>query len=436
MTGLFSTSSVPKTLVPFLRKVVLHARTCVFLPLFLSRRVKLAFAESEVVVLLSMGGQRGSPILARELRVRGYEVILVSKDAPSYEAKYISSWIRADATDRSSLEARLGDIKEISPVLVVSEMKNVLLPGVSYLTNELGLVGVSQKGAENSNSKVMFRDALESAGVGNCRWGVVEEGNGLDIPYPVVVKPDRGTGSRGVILVEGSAGLREATSMLSNDPLVGGSFMYEQVMEGDQYDIEGVTANGEHTVVIRVFEKYERVSGKFPTGWYLLNCPLSEEKQAALDAYVKSCLDALGVVEGAWHIEVKEISDNVFSAIDFSNRMGYPNLVSAAIDRSFPGLYIDALRRDMNYDKERSFGSEYMVFQKYIYTREEAALFRALAASERLEVVEFKDTRNAVGGVDLFGRIAFRFKCVRELSRALSHYGLNPVGFDSQDFGG
>lgn len=409
-----------------LKNTSLFLRSSIHFPIFMWRKYFGLRVDEKVVLLLSMGWGRGSPILARELHRRGYKVVLVSLGVPSYEMKYIWDWIKIDATQFSQLESNLEIFKKRNALLVLSEMKNILLPGVCYLSHQLGLPGISEKGAATSNSKILFRQSLDSNNLNNLYWGVV--GKDVVDRFPVIVKPEKGTGSRGVALVTNQQEYSTATNVLEAGPLVGGRFMFEEMLEGDQYDIEGVTQNGSHFVAIRVFEKYEKVDGKFPTGWYLLNCPLTSEKRERMDDYVKSCLDALGVTDGAWHLELKEISPNKFAAIDYSNRMGYPDLISSAIGQSFPGLYVESLNRTMSM-KLLAEKKQYMVFQKYIHSEAEAISFRRLAKDKGADIVEYKDTRNVVAGVNLYGRIALRCSNLTVLFKLLDQYGVRPHDF-------
>ena len=63
----------------------------------------------------------------------------------------------------------------------------------------------------------------------------------------------------------------------------------------------------------------------------------------------KSALKALGVRNGAWHLEQRKDVNGIPRIIDYANRMGYNRLISQASGVSFSGTYVDIMT---NTDKE------------------------------------------------------------------------------------
>lgn len=367
-------------------------------------------------VLLSMGGRLGSPMLAEVLLQRGYELHVVSGRLPGHELRWAKRWHKVDPL--GPYEQLLDCVRGIDPSLVLCEMRNVLIPAKARLIVDLGLGDFGTKSGLTSTSKIAFRTALDEAGVSNTRWCLLEDlGSGV-LDFPFVIKPDLGTGSRGVHFVENDASLEDALAameMHAEDVLIGGEMMAEEFVRGRQFDVEGVVHDGEVHPLTLTEEHYDQVGQFFPSSWYLFSPPIDEGLREGLLRCAAETVKAAGVKAGAFHCEMRVAADGRIIPLDYSNRMGYPKMVSEASGESFFRHYISSMERNEFASPSPEWRT---VFQRFLASPAEFEAYLRLEERHPDRFIEFRKQPNKVGGVQRYGRASLRaadFNSLREL---------------------
>ncbi len=306
------------------------------------------------------------------------------------------------------------------------EQRNILLPIKARLNTELGLVDYGDKSHRTSNSKIELRTAIDDAGEPNIKWCLLSDCNPKEFPLPYVIKPETGTGSRGITVVEEEKDIEFAMDKLAgleNDETVGGRIFVEEVIRGRQFDVEGVYLDGECFPLSLTEEHYDQVGKALPSSWYLFSPPVGEETRARILNAAKRFTKALGVKNGAFHCEMRLDAKGGIYAIDYSNRMGYPLLVSECCGYNFPEEYVKVMAGqspDHQNLRQRT------VFQRFIRSQKELKGYRELMNENPEIVIEKRMLGSIVGGVETFARIALRSEDFEELSSVLVKYDIVP----------
>lgn len=414
----------PRKLVPYLRTLRWYLFNVRAFVLMSARKLKRPSPKGTVAVL-SLGGQRGSYYLARAVHALGYDLHVVSPDFPSYEGRYARGWTKADPI--SEFDLAKSELQAVAPRAVTLEYRNILVPIAARLNDELGLRSYGKLAPVTSNSKIAFRESLDAAAVPNLPWCRLEQWTESRVPFPFMVKPDKGTGSRGVAFVATKAEMSDAVAGIdgiTDDPAVDGA---EKVVEGfipgRQFDIEGVAKDGQYFPLTITEEHYEQNGSAFPSGWYLFSPPVPSALKARLLQRAKDVLAACGVENGGFHVEMRVAANGEIYPIDYSNRMGYPELVSTCCGYSFLQLYVKTMTGD---DWTPPQPKENSVYQRFIRNEEELANMKALL-SARPEMSE--DVRlggGTVAGVPTLARVAVKAKTFEDMLAALKAHHLVP----------
>lgn len=157
------------------------------------------------------------------------------------------------------------------------------------------------------NDKAAMRALLAAHGLSPVRSqvaGTAEEVAAAvaRLPLPVVVKPARASGSRGIGLIRDADDLQEWTVRVTGAALAG-PYLVEEYLEGPEYSVETLSADGEHHV-IGVTAKQTTGAPFFIETGHVHPAPLGPGEQAALHAVVTGLLDLAGYRFGPAHTEV------------------------------------------------------------------------------------------------------------------------------------
>ncbi|MFJ9810789.1 ATP-grasp domain-containing protein [Streptomyces sp. NPDC101158] len=157
------------------------------------------------------------------------------------------------------------------------------------------------------NDKVAMRALLAEHGLSQVRSesaANTEEAVAVarTLPLPVVVKPARASGSRGVALIHDAADLQEWTDRVTAADLAG-PFVVEEYLRGPEYSVETLTVDGFHHV-IGITAKTTTGAPFFVETSHVHPAPLGDEERSAIHAVVIGLLDIAGYRFGPAHTEV------------------------------------------------------------------------------------------------------------------------------------
>ena len=297
--------------------------------------------QDPLVIVLSMNYDGAALEVTRQARKQSFRVHVFCHQFPGTESALAHGWTRIDCL--TDFDAALTRARMLNPVGILTEYKNLLLPMQTHLAEALNLPAVGQRGATTSNSKIALRQSLDDADLPNLPWLKLEDYAPGAFAFPGVVKPDRGTASKGVRFVADEADLLKGddhAKELARDVSIGDEMLIEGFVKGRQFDLEGIAVDGEYHLICVVEEFYEAAPPYFPPSWFFFNPPIDSAMQNNLWASTQKALRALGVQNGAWHMEQRIDTTGTVRVLDYANRMGYNALISAASGVSFAGNYV------------------------------------------------------------------------------------------------
>jgi len=187
---------------------------------------------------------------------------------------------------------------------------------VGRINDMLGLGGTSYAVSHRFNDKLAMRRHLAATGTEIVAADSAESADDLRVfgerhGYPIVVKPVDGTGSRGVVLVDGPEQVdevwRESQQLRGRDDLVAAKFypvdrfLVEEYIDGTEYSVESFSFHGRH-MIVGITEKLS--AGVVELG-HAEPARMTPEAEAALIAHVHTFLDRMGLRDGVGCTEIK-----------------------------------------------------------------------------------------------------------------------------------
>ncbi|MFH8716846.1 ATP-grasp domain-containing protein (plasmid) [Streptomyces zaomyceticus] len=187
------------------------------------------------------------------------------------------------------------------------------------------------------NDKAAMRALLAAHGLSAVRSvsvATADEVSGAlaGLPLPVVVKPARASGSRGVALIRDAADLDEWTERVTAAGLPG-PYLIEEYLQGPEFSVETLSADGVHHV-IGITAKHTTGAPYFVETSHVHPAPLADAERAAIHAVVIGLLDLAGYRFGPAHTEVI-LTDRGPRVVESQTRLGgdrIPLLIETASD--------------------------------------------------------------------------------------------------------
>ena len=211
--------------------------------------------------------------------------------------------------------------KEIQIDGVTSIANDGCVPIVSFIAQEMGLIGNNYEDSLVATNKYLMCQAFVKNGVNCPRFTIVDENMDLsDFEYPLIVKPTDRSGSIGVIKVETEKDLAKAIFRAQELSFTKQAII-EEYITGVEVSVETISWNGVHYNLI--------ISDKVTTGApYFVEIAhhepsdLNPEIQEKVKAEARKALTALNVNYGASHTEIKITETGEIYLIEVNVRLG------------------------------------------------------------------------------------------------------------------
>ena len=389
-------------------------------------------SQRDTVVLLSLGGQNGSPFLAKAATELGYDVHVLSPRFPSYEGLYATGWTKVDPI--SDIEGTLESARCLNPIACLVEIRNILLPAKARIQTELNLRTFGSVSAVSSNSKIYLRELIEKTDLPKVRWTRASDYKPGQLGYPFIVKPETGTASKGVSLIQNDAGLNKACELiesLQHDVSVGGDVLLEEFIDGPNFDVTGVYRDGVIYPFTVQFMEFTPIKGALPSSFYLHNPPIENELRERIIDRAKENIEALGVKVGAFTCEMRLNSEEELFVTDFSNRCATPPTVTKAAGLSLTGEYVRTMC-------ESNFHPPHIerncVYQRFVRNAVELDRFDELLKAHPEMAVDVRKLAGSYAGVKTLARIAVWAPEFGTLHDRLEEFELVPDEWASAGF--
>ncbi|MGH3622965.1 MAG: ATP-grasp domain-containing protein [Sciscionella sp.] len=223
------------------------------------------------------------------------------------------------------------------------------------LAAALGLPHNVPELAAARTSKLEEARALQAAGVPFARTEEIcgqddlRRVLGLFDRFPVVVKPVASAGSDGVVIcADAEAARRAVEGLLGHRNAVGAvndSVLLQEHLDGQQYILNTVTVDGQHVISDVLVSRFDEVDGKPIFRHKISRRELDATDRTVVD-YGLCCLDAVGLVNGAGHTEIR-LTDRGPLLIEVNFRLMGPILPAdvyvPALGHSHATLFADAV---------------------------------------------------------------------------------------------
>ncbi len=202
------------------------------------------------------------------------------------------------------------------PIDGVIGLDDSVVEAAAVVARELGLPHNQPDAIAVARDKRRSRERLVAAGVAcpEFEWRSWSEPGRDRVPefgFPAVVKPLELSASRGVIRVDDGESLSAAVLRVEaivgdeEDCRVENGFLIESFVSGPEVAVEGLLRGGE-LEVLAVFDKPDPMEGPyFEETVYLTPSRLSDSQQVELSEVSSAACAALGLSEGAVHIELR-----------------------------------------------------------------------------------------------------------------------------------
>lgn len=229
----------------------------------------------------------------------------------------------------------LAKCREIGIDGVCSIASDLAAITVNYVAVKLGLVCNSSECVEMSTNKHKMRLAFEKNGDPSPKSILVanvDDLKGVDLDYPVIVKPIDRSGSRGITKLMSEEGLEQAVEYAKQQGFEKNALV-EEFAEGQEYSVECISWKGEHHF-LALTKKYTTGEPHFIETAHMEPADVSAETLEQVKKIVFHALDSLQITMGASHSELKIDSEGVVRIIEIGGRMGGDYIGSHLVELS------------------------------------------------------------------------------------------------------
>lgn len=279
--------------------------------------------------------------LIQKAKTMGYETHVFAWREGATGAEDADFFYEISITEKDQILNICRKIQPDAVATIGSDLANIT---VQYLAEKLELPGNSRECIKNSTNKASMRLAFQKAGIPVPFFKTVEEGEKYSPQsYPVIVKPTDRSGSRAITKVYKEDDLAEAVMNAASQSFEKKAII-EEYIEGAEYSVETISYKGHHTC-LAVTKKYTTGSPHYIEVAHIQPAPLTEEMENRVKKLVFRALDALGVVCGAAHSELRISKKGEICIIEIGSRMGGDcigsDLVPLSTGQDFVGMVVD-----------------------------------------------------------------------------------------------
>lgn len=222
-------------------------------------------------------------------------------------------------------EAVLTECKRIGIDGITTIASDVAVLTVNYVAEKMGLIGNPNDYSEITTNKYLMRKCFAKSSVPSPKFTYIDinkgdEYNIIGFQFPLIVKPTDRSGSRGVEKVFDEVSLKTAVKRAQNESF-SNSAIIEEFISGREISVESISFEGKHYIL--------QITDKVTTGApYFVE--IEHHQPSSLDAHIQNrvkdivvkALDALHIVYGASHAELKITKEGTIKVIEIGARMG------------------------------------------------------------------------------------------------------------------
>jgi biotin carboxylase len=296
--------------------------------------------------ILQLGAGRWMLHSMRLLRRAGFRVHAADRNPSAPGFAVADGYAEIDIVDADAITQYARDIH--ADLIMVVNGAGVI--SGSLASKQLGLPGLPPEVAVRSQDKGLCRERWRAAGLLQPDYRVVRAPNEIaqaaeELGYPVVIKPARKWGSRGVSVVHNVSQLPWAIDFALAEGH-DGQVVVEQCVRGTEVSVEGLVHNG-RSQVLAIGDKEMQDHPRYRVGM-VLNYPaaMPQAQLDAIDNTISRAIRAMGIENGAFDADCMVNSEGVF-LLEINPRPGgghiFGQVVEAVSGVCMPLAYVEIL---------------------------------------------------------------------------------------------
>lgn len=325
--------------------------------------------------------------LIQKAKTRGIETHVFAWAANDVGEKSADFFYPISIVDKEEI---LKKCKEIGIDGICTIASDLAAIAVGYVAENMGLIGNSMAAVEQSTDKHLMRKCFEKNGDPSPKSILVEsihDLDGIDLSYPIIVKPIDRSGSRGITKLENDDGLNDAIEFAKSQGFQKAALV-EEFAEGQEYSVEFISWHGKHEF-LALTKKYTTGAPHFIETGHMEPAPVSDAMLEEIKEVVSHALDSLSIEYGASHSEIKISDSGVIKIIEIGGRMGGDNIGASLVQLTtgfdFLGGVIDValgIQPEVEIENKQSAGI------KFIFSQEDVEDFIKLKNTHPEMIIE------------------------------------------------
>lgn len=212
---------------------------------------------------------------------------------------------------------------------IISFTLESALPTLTYVVQEMGLVGNSYECLHLTQTKFSQRQAFERAGIPVPGYRLISDEaqlTDLRLTFPVIVKPVDAGGSQGISKVDAPEQMPEAFRIASKSSH-SGDVIVEEYVDGREFSVEFISHEGHHYLV-QITDKETSGAPRFVEMSHHQPADLPADIWERIKNMVSKALTALHIENSVSHTEIKLNSRGELYIIETGARMGGGHITS------------------------------------------------------------------------------------------------------------
>lgn len=281
---------------------------------------------ARVLLLIPTASYRAPDFMDAAAKL-GLEIVVGSDRGQPLAELFPGRTLTADFSDPDAGAAaitRFADSYPLDAILAVDDAGTILAAEAS---SRLRLPHNPVEAARATRDKPLMRRLLDEAGIASPAWRVIpldsdarREAGSVD--FPCVIKPLALSASRGVMrannpdefvaAVDRLRGILRLPDVKEECGEAADSYLVEDYLPGDEVSLEGLVEDGA-LHVLALFDKPDPLTGPFfEETIYVTPSRLPRERRRSVIDTAEAATRALGIVNGAVHVELRLNDDGIF----------------------------------------------------------------------------------------------------------------------------
>lgn len=194
-----------------------------------------------------IGAGRDSVYTIKKAKEKGVYVVALDGNPQAEGFLYANQAIEVDISDKEKV---LRILDEIKPDFIIPVPIGRYLSTMGYINEKYNLPGVKYVPANLSTDKYLFHQKLSECGLRPVKLYLLNKDTDfsqIQIPFPAIIKPRFGSGSRDVFYIMNIEEMEHACKAIGERSE---DFILEQAVIGTEYSVDGAVIDGELKITL------------------------------------------------------------------------------------------------------------------------------------------------------------------------------------------